>query len=263
MTLTVGIAQHLGAAVENALLHQAAQAHEKSWPSCCARWWAPRRRSASAFARELHDATGQGLTAVALGLRGVESLVSRGSVNNADLVGQLQELQSFSNGALRELREIIADLRPPQLDDLGLVAAMRWYIQAYERRRGITGVFAAEGDEGRLPDEYKTVLFRIMQESLTNIGQTCRRDSSGGASRHTAHEGGPDRARQRARLRPCGAGCGERRRRPAGGWWGSTNVRYSWAGALTSRPRRVRARRVRVCVPLGPANTAADEEEME
>ena len=111
------------------------------------------------IARELHDATGQSLTAVALGLSGIEAMLGQRSDDSSlrSLADQVHEIKSFSTNALGELRTIIADLRPPQLDDLGLVAALRWYLQAYERRRQITCRFDATGDEVALPIEYKTV----------------------------------------------------------------------------------------------------------
>jgi signal transduction histidine kinase len=72
---------------------------------------------------------------------------------------------------LTELRRIIADLRPSQLDDLGLVAALRWYVQAYQQRRGIQAEFVLQGEPARLPAETETVLFRITQEALTNVAK--------------------------------------------------------------------------------------------
>lgn len=138
------------------LLHQAVGAQE-----------AERRR----IARELHDATGQSLTAIALGLRGVESILDSTPALAARQIG---ELKSFSTEALGELRRIIADLRPSQLDDLGLVPALRWYLQEFEKRYAIPVDFSVEGTRGRLPPEYETVLFRIVQEALTNTAKHAR-----------------------------------------------------------------------------------------
>ena len=73
--------------------------------------------------------------------------------------------------ALGELRQIIADLRPPILDDMGLAAALKWYVQGFEGRRGVRDVFILDGEPLRLPSEFETVLFRIAQESLTNVAK--------------------------------------------------------------------------------------------
>jgi len=111
------------------------------------------------------------LTAIALGLRGVEGLLTS---DPSVAIEQVRELKSFSTDALGELRHIIADLRPSQLDDLGLVAALQWYVQEFENRYAIRADLVVEGDRFRAPPEYETVLFRIAQEALTNIGKHAR-----------------------------------------------------------------------------------------
>jgi signal transduction histidine kinase len=138
------------------ILHQVVQAQE-----------AERQR----IARELHDATGQSLTAISLGLRGVNTLVGA----DAPQVGrQLQELELYGTNALKELRKIIADLRPSQLDDLGLVPALEWYSQDFKRHYGIAVAFEVLGEPVRLPADYETALFRIAQEALTNVAKHAR-----------------------------------------------------------------------------------------
>lgn len=134
-------------------LHQVVQAQE-----------AERQR----IARELHDATGQSLTAIALGLRGVNS-----ALKTADprLRAQIQQLEDYGTDALKELRKIIADLRPSQLDDLGLVPALKWYTQDFERHYGIAIQFEVTGEQDRLPEDYETALFRVAQEALTNVAK--------------------------------------------------------------------------------------------
>jgi signal transduction histidine kinase len=123
------------------------------------------------IARELHDATGQSLTALGLGLRGLETRLENDEQPDPALVGQVRELKSFSTNALGELKDIIADLRPAILDDMGLAAALKWYVQAYEKRRLIATAFVVQGTPMRLPSEIETVLFRINQEALTNIAK--------------------------------------------------------------------------------------------
>ena len=65
----------------------------------------------------------------------------------------------------------MANLRPPVLDDYGMVAALRWYVQEFEKRYAIQAECQIEGEQVRLPPEYETVLFRITQEALTNIAK--------------------------------------------------------------------------------------------
>jgi signal transduction histidine kinase len=166
--LMVAIAQQLGLSIENARLYQEAQKREKMLADLLHQVVGAQETERQRIARELHDATGQSLTAIALGLRGVEKMLAK---NAPAVAKQISELKSFGTNALGELRQIISDLRPSQLDDLGLVAALQWYIQEFEKRRSIKVDFIDEGDQVRLLSEYETVLFRITQEALTNIAK--------------------------------------------------------------------------------------------
>jgi signal transduction histidine kinase len=166
--LMVGIAQELGLAIENARLYQEAQERETMLADLLHQVVGAQEAERQRIARELHDATGQSLTAIALGLRGVETMLES---DQPVEVEQVEELKSFSTSALGELRQIIADLRPSQLDDLGLAAAIQWYVQEFEKRYAIRTDFVAEGNRSRLPPEYETVLFRIVQEALTNTAK--------------------------------------------------------------------------------------------
>jgi signal transduction histidine kinase len=168
LKLMVGIAQQLGLSIENARLYQEAQKREKMLAELLNQAVGAQEAERKRIARELHDATGQSLTAINLGLRGIENMLSRKSPAMAQ---QISELRSYGTSALGELRQIIADLRPSQLDDLGLVAAVEWYVQEFEKRYEIEADFEIEGKPVRLPSEYETVLFRITQEALTNIAK--------------------------------------------------------------------------------------------
>lgn len=168
LRLITGIVQQLGLSIENARLSQQARAREKMLSALLYQVVGAQEAERQRIARELHDATGQSLTAIALGLRGMEGLTAAGQSVPAQ---QIHELINFATNALGELRQIIADLRPSQLDDLGLVAALRWYVQEYQRRHYIEVTFAVNGEQVRLPAEYETVIFRIAQEALTNIAK--------------------------------------------------------------------------------------------
>ena len=166
--LIVGIAQQLGLSIENARLYQDAQEREKLLGELLHQAVGAQEAERQRIARELHDATGQSLTAIALGLRGTESMLER---DPSIAVEHIRSLKSFTTDALGELRQLISDLRPSQLDDLGLVAALQWYIQEFEKRHAIRTDFLVEGDRVRLPAEYETVLFRITQEALGNVAK--------------------------------------------------------------------------------------------
>lgn len=166
--LMVGIGQQIGLSIENARLYQDVQKREKVLAELLHQVVGAQEAERRRIARELHDATGQSLTAISLGLRGVEARVAQGLPVSAE---EIREMQSFGTNAIRELRTIIADLRPSQLDDLGLVAALKWYVSSFEKRRDIQTEFVINGNPGRLSYEYETVLFRIVQEALTNVAK--------------------------------------------------------------------------------------------
>lgn len=170
-TLMVGICQQLGLTIDNARLYRDVRKREKTLADLLHQVVGAQETERKRIARELHDATGQSLTAISLGLRGVETMVSQGKPVSA---AQIRELQTFGTSALGELRQIISDLRPSQLDDLGLVPALQWYVQSFESRCGVKTGFSLKGRSERLASEYETVLFRMVQEAFTNIAKHAR-----------------------------------------------------------------------------------------
>lgn len=166
LSLMVGIVQQLGLSIENARLYHEVQRREKILGELLHQVVSAQEAERQRIARELHDATGQSLTAITLGLRGVEAMLTDDV--SPTVIEQIREIKSFGTHALGELRRLIADLRPPQLDDLGLVDAIQWYTQSVEKRHPINVDFVVEGEPVRLPAEYETVLFRIAQEALIN-----------------------------------------------------------------------------------------------
>ena len=118
------------------------------------------------IARELHDGTGQMFTGLALGLRGLGAQVYK----NPDLVVQrLSDLETMATTAIGELRTLIQDLRPPQLDDMGLIPAIRSMLKRFDGDQGPNFELTVIGDPYPLSSEVETILFRIIQESITNI----------------------------------------------------------------------------------------------
>jgi signal transduction histidine kinase len=118
------------------------------------------------IARELHDETGQALTALGLGLRGASTAVKQ---DPEKAVQNLRQLESLTAHSLVELQRLIADLRPSHLDDLGLPAALRWYGGEVEKRSQIKTKMEVTGEPQDIPLQVKTALFRVAQEALTNV----------------------------------------------------------------------------------------------
>jgi signal transduction histidine kinase len=118
------------------------------------------------IARELHDETGQALTAVGMGLQGLETKVGAKDAQNLENIRSLKELVTQS---MAELQRIISDLRPSHLDDLGLRAALRWYVNDVSERTGLMIRLEMHGEEHDLSSEAKMALFRTAQEAITNV----------------------------------------------------------------------------------------------
>jgi len=118
------------------------------------------------IARELHDGVGQTLTALGMGLRGLADNMEKDTQHAVHQAGQLQEL---ATDGLDELRHMVAGLHPPQLDDLGLVAAIRSLGREVSELSGISVNIINEMHGRKLPPETRVVLFRIVQEALNNV----------------------------------------------------------------------------------------------
>jgi signal transduction histidine kinase len=116
------------------------------------------------IARELHDETGQALTSVLLGLRLIEEV-------SPDVRAAVSELRETITAAIQELRALAVDLRPKALDDFGLGAAIERLADTYSRRTGIAVDVHVAGLSDRLPEDIETALYRIVQESLTNVAK--------------------------------------------------------------------------------------------
>lgn len=124
-------------------------------------------------ARDLHDQIGQSLTSVLLGLRLVDGSLSSGSPGLADARARTDEVRALVAQALDEVRRLAFDLRPTVLDDVGLVAAVRRLTSDLTERYGIPVEVVLDGldDDTRLRPELETVVYRVVQEALTNVAR--------------------------------------------------------------------------------------------
>lgn len=118
------------------------------------------------IARELHDDTAQALTSILVRLRLLERSTGDGAVKQ-----NVEELRELTGGALDSVRRMAVDLRPTALDDLGLVAAVRSYCEKFSRSWGIEVEVTAAGIKRRLPPQAELVLYRVVQEALTNVAK--------------------------------------------------------------------------------------------
>jgi signal transduction histidine kinase len=121
------------------------------------------------IARELHDEIGQALTGIKLNLNAMQ----RSEQDEAATL-LLQDTLAIANRTLEQVRNLSLDLRPSMLDDLGLPAALRWYLDRQAQRAGFTAQFIAESSGTGVSKDVETACFRIAQECLTNIARHAR-----------------------------------------------------------------------------------------
>lgn len=115
-------------------------------------------------ARELHDEIGQALTALKINLQAAQQ-----AGDPAEVAASLEESLKLVERTLQQVRDLSLDLHPSLLDDLGLVPALRWYVDRQARWTGLELSFTADPFEARLAPDLEVTGFRAVQEALTNV----------------------------------------------------------------------------------------------
>lgn len=134
------------------------------------------------IARELHDSVGQTLAALGMNL----SLVRNDIERLGSIVLALNDSENLVREMSSEVRTISHLLHPPLLDEAGLCSALRWYVDGFAQRSKIRVDLDLPEDFGRLPGEIETAVFRVVQESLTNIHRHSGSDIAKIQLRHRA-----------------------------------------------------------------------------
>ena len=124
-------------------------------------------------ARDLHDEIGQSLTSVLLGQRLLIDALDRGDPDLTDARKHADEVRALVANALQEVRQLAFDLRPTVLDDVGLVAAVRRLARELADRHGVPVDVRLAGldEDSRFAAEVETVVYRVVQEALTNVAR--------------------------------------------------------------------------------------------
>lgn len=121
-----------------------------------------------AISRELHDEVGQMLTGLRMDLRGLQK-THRSDPDGFD--ARIEQSRVMLEQTLQSVRDIAMGLRPSMLDDLGLTAALQWQARDFERRHEIAVTLDVGANIDDLPERFKTNLYRIVQEALTNCAR--------------------------------------------------------------------------------------------
>ncbi len=116
--------------------------------------------------RELHDHVGQMLTALRMEISRADR-----ARDSSDARLAITEAKRLLDTILRSVRDLVMGLRPSMLDDFGLQPALEWHVRDFRRRFGIPVDLRLTGDLDSLPDQYRTCVYRIVQEALTNCAR--------------------------------------------------------------------------------------------
>lgn len=164
------ISQPLAVAIESARLWEAVQEKEKLQKELLKKVVTAQEEERRRISRELHDEFGQEMTSMLVRLKVLEKMD-----RDAQAGEVIDGLKQSVSQLLGSIHDLALELRPTTLDDLGLVPALSQYAKTCPANLGITVDFAEMGIGGRrLPREIETTLYRIIQESLTNVARHAR-----------------------------------------------------------------------------------------
>jgi signal transduction histidine kinase len=157
------------AAIQNARLFKQVRAGRERLQALSRRHVEAQEAERSRIARELHDETGQALSAMLLGL----SLFEREANHPEAIIARAAEMEKMVDEMLENLHRLAMNLRPASLDLLGLVPALGQYIESFGHQHNIAPQFETLIDLGgeRLPTAVETAIYRIVQEALTNVAR--------------------------------------------------------------------------------------------
>jgi PAS domain S-box-containing protein len=203
------------------------------------------------IARELHDGVGQYLAGISMTL---ESLKTGATASPASIARKIDEATRSTEACISEVRTMSHLLHPPLIEELGLASAARWFVEGFAARSGISTDLRIPEDLTRLGDDVEIVLFRVLQESLTNIYR-----HSG--SKTAIVEMATDSQQAWLEVRDQGNGAGQSSREPFRPGMGITGMRerVKDIGGVLEITSDHTGTRVRAVIPLGanPAKQAA------
>jgi len=128
--------------------------------------WKLQEEERTRISRDLHDGIGQSLTALRIQL---ELLEQRVAAEGSKLSSDAASARELAESCLADVRQLSRMLRPPMLDDLGLGPTLRWLTRSLQEKTGITIALRLEGEEERADPAVETLVYRVVQEALTNV----------------------------------------------------------------------------------------------
>lgn len=165
LALLKGLANQAAISITNASLFdqvQKGREHQKILTTRLVEIQETERRH---LARELHDQIGQVLTGLQFMLESSKHQSGEKHLN------KLNEAQETVGGLIEQIREMSLNLRPPMLDDIGLIPTLLWHFERYTKQTNIEVLFHPNGITQRLLPDLETAVYRIVQEALTNVAR--------------------------------------------------------------------------------------------
>jgi signal transduction histidine kinase len=163
----VAFASHAAVAIQNAWLFEQVRAGSERLQSLSRRLVEIQENERLYIARELHDEAGQMLTALMLDLVTLESQADQPEA----VLAKVTEMEVALNAVSENLHSVAMALRPASLDHLGLIPALRQYLESIGERYRLKVSFSSGNFQERLPASMETELYRIVQEALTNTAR--------------------------------------------------------------------------------------------
>lgn len=171
MHLLHSIGDQLGVAIEQARLYERLRRARERYRRLARQTLVAQEEERKRIAAELHDETAQALSGLTLQLQALVDMTEMSGNYEAEFVSRLKKVQSLAVQIHKEIRRLIADLRPALLDTLGLVPAIRQHAESSLRPLGINVSVQTRGLDARLAPEVETGLFRVIQGAVGNIIQ--------------------------------------------------------------------------------------------
>ncbi len=166
----IGVAENISErkAAEQQLKQSSEQVH-----NLASRLQLAREEESIRIAREIHDELGQKLTGIKIDLSFFEEMISKNGVKLSDdaLKTKIKSMNSLIDSAIQSVRKTAAELRPTVLDTLGLLDAIDWQAKEFKDRTGVDCKCLLDDELSHIGSSCSTALFRIVQESLTNIAR--------------------------------------------------------------------------------------------
>ncbi|GAB3258226.1 PAS domain-containing sensor histidine kinase [Chitinimonas naiadis] len=144
-----------------------------------------REQEKSRIARELHDELGQALTALKMDVNWIQAQLP---AEDSQVRQKLGKMQTLLDNTVAATRRISTEMRPLILDDLGVVAALEWLVENFSQRTGVPCQLTVGDPDAHWPDPLATAIFRIVQESLTNIARHAQASEASISLTQTATE---------------------------------------------------------------------------